>query len=214
MKKIALFLFCIFMIACQNDEETTQLNNSNEISVSTRNDEKDCTQNFTGGNIWENLFGNPSSTMKDPDWKGTFEQQYYPCSQFYEVHDCCNSSVTKEFGPLELPFTTTCNRNLDATELHQLADVIDEIAMANRPLCEEMFLNPVAINVSVAVTSCCVYNQPPCLDGGMDACECMDEHPNNPYFECCRTYYLFVQVNYSRTTPCLSSIPEEFDDSM
>ncbi len=148
----------------------------------------------------------PTNNFNEPGWSGSFEQEFFPCPMLNEDDDCCNDVVTVNFGRLnDLPFETTCNKDLDAQELALLADYIMEVATEELPACDGIVLNPVAINVMLNFTTCCVENTP-CF-WLENPCDCYEDFPS-PFWGCCEGYVLQLEVKYARTTPCIPPITD------
>jgi len=201
MKQVLfLFVLALFFVSCQQELDEKSFN-----SERTELRKIDCTPSFTAGNVWEGLFNDPSAplgagaTFNDAGWEGTFESELFPCHYAVPAGDCCNQSVVLYLDVL-LPFSSLCNDNLDVQELNIVADEILAVAEANAPNCEGIVLTPYEVNVIPNAPLCCVY-EPPCPQAE-EPCDCYDDFPNDPYWECCETYILFLEVKYARTTDC------------
>lgn len=201
MKNLLFVFFTSFILfSCQDSYEDIS-DISNETS-SVR--DRDCEKNYTAGNVWGDLFGSyPTHSMDREGWSGTFENQFFPCPPITEAGDCCNETVFVDYGQINesnLSFEFTCNDDLSIAELQELDNLITSIANQDLPVCDGITLHPIAINVTLDIITCCVDPNPcPFYD---DPCMCRDMFPNIPYWGCCESYNLSLEVLYGRTTPC------------
>ncbi len=209
MKNLVFLVFVALFISCEKENGSSQYETAHDVVT---RDYDPCEIDFTGisGHVYDDfLFYNPSAiigyfaTFNQSGWNGLFEDALFPCDIAMPEGNCCSDIVVKSSIYVPVPFSTTCNYELDEDELELLAIAIMQKANDNRPICEGVTLNPVAINVIPQRPLCCVpwVTPNPCPQLP-DPCDCYDDFPNDPYFGCCESYDIYIEVKYARTTEC------------